>query len=94
MSMVQTDMLTAQDLSDADRAILDLLGEGRATKGYLVDETGYHRNTIRHRLDVLEAGGVVRCVHDPTVLYELVEDPRERDRDDQDQEGDQGEGDE
>lgn len=64
------------DLRPADRDILDVLTEGRATKGYLVDATGYSRNTVYHRLEVLEAAGHVRCVHEPTRLFELVDDPR------------------
>jgi len=69
--------MNADDLSDADEQILNALAEGRATKGYLVDETYYHRNTVGHRLDVLVAAGYVVDVHPPTALYELVEDPRE-----------------
>jgi DNA-binding IclR family transcriptional regulator len=66
-----------KDLSDADTAILELLTKGRATKGYLVDETGYHRNTVGHRLEVLEAAGYINCIHESTALYELIQDPRE-----------------
>jgi len=64
------------DLRPADRDILDVLAAGRATKGYLVDETGYSRNTVYHRLEVLQAAGHVRCVHEPTRLFEVVDDPR------------------
>jgi hypothetical protein len=73
----QSGVITEGDLSDADKAIIDELKEGGRTKGYLVDATGYHRNTIRHRLDVLEAGDVIKCIHEPTALYELVSDPRD-----------------
>jgi len=68
--------MDATDLRPADVDILDLLGDGRATKGYLVDETEYSRNTVYHRLEVLEAAGHVACVHEPTRLFELVDDPR------------------
>jgi uncharacterized membrane protein len=64
------------DLRPADEAILDVLAGGRATKGMLVDETDYSRNTIYNRLEVLQAGGHVRVVHDATRLFELVSDPR------------------
>lgn len=72
-----SDVIPEADLSDADRAILDELQEGARTKGYLVDKTGYHRNTIRHRLEVLEAGDVIGCIHKSTALYELASDPRD-----------------
>lgn len=66
------------DLRPADEDILDILHEGRATKGMLVDETGYSRNTIYNRLEVLQAADHVRTVHEPTRLFELVNDPREQ----------------
>lgn len=69
--------MDADDLRPADEAIIDVLKEGRATKGYLVDETGYSRNTVYNRLEVLEVGEVIREVHGPTRLFELVRDPRD-----------------
>lgn len=69
--------MDASDLRNADEAILDVLQEGRATKGMLVDETGFSRNTVYNRLEVLEAAGHIRVVHDSTRLFELVDDPRE-----------------
>lgn len=65
-----------EDLRPADEKILDELQKGRATKGALVDWTGFSRNTIYNRLEVLEAAGHVTCVHDGTRLFELVGDPR------------------
>ncbi|TYL37296.1 hypothetical protein CV102_18190 [Natronococcus pandeyae] len=65
-----------EDLRPADEKILDELQEGRATKGALVDWTGFSRNTIYNRLEVLEAAGHVTCIHDGTRLFELVSDPR------------------
>jgi uncharacterized membrane protein len=70
--------MASDDLSETDEEVIEVLREGRATKGYIVDETGYHRNTIGRRLEVLEAAGIVQCVHEATALYELVEDPRAR----------------
>ena len=64
------------DLKPADRAILAVLDGGRATKGLIIDESGYSRNTVYQRLEVLEAAEHVRCVHEPTRLFELVDDPR------------------
>jgi DNA-binding IclR family transcriptional regulator len=69
--------MDAEDLGNADEAILNQLHNGRATKGALVDWTAYSRNTIYNRLEVLEAAGFVECVHEGTRLFELVEDPRE-----------------
>jgi len=63
-------------LRPADGAILDVLQNGRATKGMLVDETEYSRNTIYNRLNVLNAAGHVAVVHEGTRLFELVSDPR------------------
>jgi len=76
MAQRQKPVLDADDLTDADHAILDALGEGARTKGYITDETGLHRNTVANRLDVLRAGDAIRRVHEPTALYELREDPR------------------
>lgn len=70
-------MISKEELSEADTEILSELQDDARTKGYLVDETGYHRNTIGHRLNVLEAGDLIRCIHDSTALYELVDDPRD-----------------
>lgn len=77
MGVAQAEQLMdADDLRPADEAMLDVLSEGRATKGMLVDRTGYSRNTVYNRLEVLEAAGHVRVVHAGTRLFELVEDPR------------------
>jgi Fe2+ or Zn2+ uptake regulation protein len=64
------------DLRHADEQILDTLADGRATKGFLTDETDFSRNTIYNRLQVLEAAGHIRAVHEPTRLFELESDPR------------------
>lgn len=73
---IRTPMDTS-DLRPADEEILDVLADGRATKGMLIDETGYSRNTVYNRLEVLQAAGHVETVHEPTRLFELVNDPRE-----------------
>lgn len=65
------------DLTDADRAVLDLLSGGRCTVGYLADETSYSRQHVHNRLNVLKAAEYVAKVHDSTGLYELRADPRE-----------------
>ncbi|MDL5361329.1 hypothetical protein [Halalkalicoccus sp. NIPERK01] len=76
MAEQQYRMLDADDLTDADEKILDELRDGARTKGAIVDATGLHRNTVGGRLPVLEAGDAIRCIHDSTALYELVDDPR------------------
>lgn len=43
----------------------------------LVDESGYSRNTVYNRLEVLNAADHVKVVHEATRLFELVDDPRE-----------------
>jgi len=83
METARSDEMDPDDLMDPDEAILDALKDGRATKGALIDWTGYSRNTVYHRLQVLEAAGLIECAHEGTRLFELVEDPRDSDdRDD------------
>jgi hypothetical protein len=72
-------VIDADDLTDADEEIIDVLGHGARTKGAIIDATGLHRNTVGNRLDVLEAGDVIERIHDRTALYDLVDDPREDD---------------
>jgi len=72
--------MDSTDLTETDRAILDKLRDGRATKGALVEWTGYSRKSIYNRLEVLEAAGLIKCVHDGTRLFELVRDPRKNDQ--------------
>ena len=69
--------MDVEKLTEVDKAILNELNEGRATKGALVDWTGYSRNSIYNRLQVLEAAGLIICVHEGTRLFELVNDPRD-----------------
>lgn len=70
------------ELTDVDRLILDELREGRATQGYLVDETGEPRHRIHKQLQLLAAAGHIKKVHEQTALYELVEDPRDEEAED------------
>ncbi|KAB1187500.1 MULTISPECIES: MarR family transcriptional regulator [Haloferax] len=77
--------MSGSNLTGTDKAILDVLKRGRggedpwgiATKGYLVDETDFSRNSVYNRLEVLEARGYVKLIHEPTRLFEFVSDPRE-----------------
>lgn len=67
--------MSPDDLRPADKNLIRVLREGRATKGMLIDETGYSDNTVYHRMGVLKMAGHVELVHEPTALYELVDDP-------------------
>lgn len=77
--------MDADDLTRTDRAILDVLQEGRggdepwgiATKGRLVDETGFSRNSVYNRLEILEVAGFIEVIHEGTREFKFVEDPRE-----------------
>lgn len=77
--------MDADDLTKTDQAILDVLKRGRGgdkpwglgTKGYLVDETEFSRNSIYNRLEILEAHGHIELIHGPTRLFAFVDDPRE-----------------
>ncbi len=70
-------MLDEDDLGPADEALLDMLNEGRVTAPYVADETGYSLQYVRDRLGRLVEHGNAKKVYEG--LYELVEDPRERD---------------
>lgn len=65
------------ELSDADKKILDSLGEGRSTIGKIVDDTGLSDVHVRNRLHRLRGEGYVEIAHDRTALWVLVDDPRE-----------------
>jgi len=64
-------------LKDPEKEIIAELQEGDRTKGFLVDATGRHRNTIYRGLERLEAAGIVECLHRPTHLYSLKTDPED-----------------
>lgn len=69
-------------IDDKMHDVLDTFEEhGYATTGMLVDVTGYSRPTVSKRLDKLHAAGCIEYVHEPTALWQLVEDPREADND-------------
>jgi len=61
------------ELNPTDRAILQMLRNGRCTPSYIADEHGYSRQNVTNRLNRLVEHGHVRKVH--TGLYELVADP-------------------
>ena len=61
------------NLSPTDKAILEMLREGRGTPAYIAAERGYSRQHVRNRLQRLTEHGYVTRLHKG--LYELVEDP-------------------
>jgi Mn-dependent DtxR family transcriptional regulator len=65
-------------IDDKMEAVLDVFAEnGFATTGMLIEETGLTRPTLSKRLDRLHAAEAIEYVHEPTALWELVDDPRE-----------------
>jgi len=74
----------AVKVTKSTKSVLDVLHNGRATPGHIVQETDLSRQTVHSQLNQLLAGEHVRYVHEGTGLYELVDDPR----DDVDQEDD------
>lgn len=61
------------DLSPTDRAILEMLREGRCTPAYIAAEHDYSRQHVTNRLTRLVELGYVGKLHKG--LYELVDDP-------------------
>jgi len=62
-------------LNPTDRAILDMLEDGRCTPAFIAEEKGYTRGNVKNRLDRLVEHGYVERLH--RGLYQLVDDPRE-----------------
>lgn len=62
--------------TNADHAVLTLLGTGRCTVEDLVESSGYAEDRVRDRLGVLSEAGYVRRVAGEAEVYELLEDPR------------------
>lgn len=67
-------MLDEDDLGPADKALLNMLNEGRVTAPFAADETGYSLQYVRDRLGRLVEHGNAEKVYEG--LYELVDDPR------------------
>ncbi|MFC7141809.1 helix-turn-helix domain-containing protein [Halosimplex aquaticum] len=64
-------------LKKPEKEIIAELQEGDRTKGFLVEATGRHRNTIYRGLERLEAAGIVECLHRPTHLYSIKNVPED-----------------
>ena len=67
----------AVKVTKSTESVLDVLHNGRATPGHIVQETDLSRQTVHSQLNQLLAGEHVRYVHEGTGLYELVDDPRD-----------------
>jgi len=71
--MYNTPMATADpvahELNKADLRLLDLLSDGRITPSYAVERTGYTRQYVHQRLQLLKAAGMVENLGHG--LYEL-----------------------
>jgi DNA-binding MarR family transcriptional regulator len=65
------------DLNPTDKAILEMLGEGRCSPTYIAEEQGYSRQNVTNRLGRLVEHGYVEKL--APGLYELVDDPRRTD---------------
>lgn len=65
--------MTEIDLSPTDRAILEMLREGRCTPAYIAAEQDYSRAHVRNRLNRLTELNYVTRLHQG--LYELSSDP-------------------
>ena len=66
-------MQSPDDLNDTDLGILELLQDGRETRGSLVDQLGRAENYVGERLRWLRANDLVGYHHEPTALYELTD---------------------
>ena len=64
--------MTEIDLSPTDKAILEMLREGRCTPAYIAAERDYTRAHVRNRLQRLTELGHVTRLHKG--LYELTDD--------------------
>lgn len=76
-------MADESNFDDLHWEIIEHLREGRATPGYLAEQTGESRQLVSKRLDDLVWADIVEKVH--RGLYELVpEEVPEEDSDDAD----------
>lgn len=66
-------MLSPDQLTDTDKAILEMLREGRVTAPFAADRLDKSLEYVRSRLVRLMEHNHVERIHDG--LYELVDDP-------------------
>jgi DNA-binding MarR family transcriptional regulator len=63
---------------NTEKVIEQFIKKGNLTTGALVDFTDLSRPTVTKRLDRLYAADYIGYVHEPTALWQLSEDPRQR----------------
>ena len=70
---MSTVMLSGDQLTDTDKAILEMLREGRVTAPFVAEKQDKSLEYVRSRLVRLMEHEHVERIHDG--LYELVDDP-------------------
>ena len=61
---------------NTEKVIDEFVSKGNLTTGALVDFTDLSRPTVTKRLDRLHAAEFIEYVHEPTALWQLIDDPR------------------
>lgn len=67
--------ILAMDLNETDKAILDMLADGRNVPANIADELDVSRQYIHQRMKLLETADNIQNIG--RGVYELVEDPRD-----------------
>ena len=62
-------------LNDTDKAVLEILDEGRNAPSNIAEQLDFTRQYVQQRLRRLEEHGHVRNIG--SGVYEIVDDPRE-----------------
>ena len=63
---------------NTEKVIDEFVEKGNLTTGSLTDFTDLSRPTVTKRLDRLHAADYIEYLHEPTALWRLLEDPRDR----------------
>ena len=63
---------------NTEKVIDEFVEKGNLTTGSLTDFTNLSRPTVTKRLDRLHAADYIEYLHEPTALWRLLEDPRDR----------------
>lgn len=74
-----TTAMADPDLNETDRAILDMLTDGRNVPANIADEMDVSRQYVHQRIKLLETADYVHNIG--RGVYELIEDPRNNDID-------------
>ena len=68
--------MTVKIDDNMDKVLEEFVERGNLTTGALVDFTGLSRPTVTKRLDRLYASDCIKYLHEPTALWQLINDPR------------------